>query len=121
MILSRCPDGGFDGLVDAALDADGVGATGDELETFAINRLGQDRGGGGTVAGGVAGLARDFADQTGSVTLNDATSPQFANYQGLTNNYGTFTFNVPSGRTTGWTPRSPTRPIRPTGTTRGSG
>ena len=36
--------------------------------------------------------------QTGSVTLNDATSPQFTNYQGLTNNYGTFTFNVPAGQ-----------------------
>ncbi|HEV2372704.1 MAG TPA: S8 family serine peptidase [Streptosporangiaceae bacterium] len=36
--------------------------------------------------------------QTGSVTLNDATSPQFANYQGLQNNYGTFTFNVPAGQ-----------------------
>ena len=35
--------------------------------------------------------------QTGSVTLNDATSPQFANYQGLTNNYATFTFYVPAG------------------------
>jgi hypothetical protein len=33
--------------------------------------------------------------QTGSVTLNDATSPQFANYQGLQNNYGVFKFNVP--------------------------
>ena len=40
--------------------------------------------------------------QTGSVTLNDATSPQFANYQGLQNNYGVFHFNVPPGRT-GWT------------------
>jgi hypothetical protein len=36
--------------------------------------------------------------QTGSVTLNDATSPQFVNYGGLTNNYGTFTFNVPAGQ-----------------------
>jgi len=34
---------------------------------------------------------------TGSVTLNDATSLQFVNYQGLTNNYGTFTFHVPAG------------------------
>jgi subtilase family protein len=33
----------------------------------------------------------------GSVTLNDATSPQFVNYQGLTNNYGTFTFKIPAG------------------------
>src|ERR1019366_6520101 len=33
--------------------------------------------------------------QTGSVTLNDATSPQFANYQGLQNNYAEF---VPPGQ-----------------------
>ena len=36
--------------------------------------------------------------QTGSVTLNDAASPQFANYQGLTNDYGTFTFSVAAGQ-----------------------
>jgi hypothetical protein len=36
--------------------------------------------------------------QTGSVTLNDATSPQFANYQGLQNNYAVFHFNVPKGQ-----------------------
>ena len=36
--------------------------------------------------------------QTGSVTLNDATSPQFTNYQGLPNNYQTFTFNVGHGQ-----------------------
>ena len=41
--------------------------------------------------------------QTGSVTLNDSSSPQFTNYQGITNNYQTFTFNVgarpePAGR-----------------------
>ena len=35
--------------------------------------------------------------QTGTVTLNDATSPQFANYQGLQNNYGVFHFKVPAG------------------------
>ena len=34
----------------------------------------------------------------GSITLNDGTSPQFANYQGLQNNYGVFKFNVPAGQ-----------------------
>ena len=58
--------------------------------------------------------------QTGSVTLTDGTSPQFANYQGLQNNYGVLHFHVPSGRT-GWTPRSPTRPPRAPTTTPGSG
>jgi hypothetical protein len=41
--------------------------------------------------------------QTGSVTLSDSTSPQFANYQGLQNNYAVFNFNVPqsAGRLNG--------------------
>ena len=55
-------DGGFDGLANAALNADGVGAGGDEFQALGINRLGQNGGGGGAIAGGVAGLARDFAD-----------------------------------------------------------
>jgi hypothetical protein len=33
--------------------------------------------------------------QSGHVTLNDASSPKFANYQGLQNNYAVFTFQVP--------------------------
>jgi hypothetical protein len=36
--------------------------------------------------------------QTGSVTLNDATSPHFVNYGGLENNYGVFHFTVPPGQ-----------------------
>ncbi len=39
-------------------------------------------------------LGADRNVQTGSVTLNDATSPQFTNFAGVPNNYGTFTFNV---------------------------
>jgi hypothetical protein len=36
--------------------------------------------------------------QTGKITLTDGKSPQFANYQGIQNNYGTFTFKVPFGQ-----------------------
>ena len=42
-------------------------------------------------------IGPDQAVQTGSVTLTDGKSPEFANYQGLQNNYGTFTFTVPPG------------------------
>jgi hypothetical protein len=43
-------------------------------------------------------IGSDQNVQTGSVTLNDSSSPQFANYQGLQNNYGVFHFNVPFGQ-----------------------
>ena len=46
------------------------------------------------VSGRTFGPAQNV--QTGSITLNDASSPQFANYQGLQNNYGVFHFKVPS-------------------------
>ena len=65
-ILARCADGGLDGLVDAALDADRVRAGGDVLQAFAVDRLGQNGRGGGAVAGDVAGLAGDFADHLGA-------------------------------------------------------
>jgi Subtilase family len=47
---------------------------------------------GGRTFGGDEGV------QTGSVTLSDTASPQFTNYQGLPNNYGTFTFHVSPGQ-----------------------
>jgi len=53
---------GGDRLVDAALDVDRAGAAGDVFQTFAINRLGQNRRRRGAVAGRVARFAGDFAD-----------------------------------------------------------
>jgi hypothetical protein len=43
-------------------------------------------------------LGPDQDVQTGRVTLNDSTSPEFTNYQGLPDNYGTLTFTVPAGQ-----------------------
>ena len=50
-----------DGLLDAALHGHRVGAGGDGLYAFAIDRLGQNGGGGGAVAGDVRGLGSHFA------------------------------------------------------------
>ena len=58
--------GGFDGLVDAALDADGVGSGGDELQALAVNGFRQHRRRGRAITGGVAGFAGDFADHLGA-------------------------------------------------------
>ena len=43
-------------------------------------------------------FGRDRNVQTGRVTLKDGTSPQFANYQGLQNNYAVFHFRVSRGQ-----------------------
>jgi hypothetical protein len=44
------------------------------------------------------GFGPDQNVQSGTAVLNDATSPQFANYQGLQNNYAEFHFTVPPGQ-----------------------
>ena len=56
----------LDGLIDAALDGHGVGARGQGTNAFAVDRLGQNRGSGGAVAGDVGGFGRHFADQLGA-------------------------------------------------------
>ena len=57
---------GRNGLVDAALERGRVGTGRHILEAFAINRFGQNGGGGGAVAGDVGRLRRDFADELGA-------------------------------------------------------
>jgi hypothetical protein len=47
------------------------------------------------ISGRAIGPDKDV--QTGKVTLSDSASPQFANYQGIPNNYGTFKFVVAPG------------------------
>src|SRR5471032_3132356 len=55
-------DGGSDCLVDAALQVHRVHAGGHELHAFAHDGLGQHGGGGGAVAGVVAGAGSNFLD-----------------------------------------------------------
>ncbi len=52
------------------------------------------------VHGRTIGPSQDV--QTGSITLTDGVSNEFANYQGLQNNYGVFHFTVRRGQ--GWQP-----------------
>ena len=62
-------DGHFHGLVDAALDGHRVRARRHRLDAFAEDRLGQNRGRGGAVAGNVGGLRRHFAHHLGAHVL----------------------------------------------------
>jgi hypothetical protein len=60
--LLQLGDQGDHGLVDAALQVHRVHAGGHVLHAFAHDGLGQHGGGGGAVAGVVAGLGSDFLD-----------------------------------------------------------
>ena len=55
--------------VDATLERDRVRAGGHVLETFVVDRFGEDRCGGRPVARGVAGLRRDFLHHLGAHVL----------------------------------------------------
>ena len=62
-------DGGGDGLLDAALEAERAGAGGHVAQALADQRLGQHRGGGGAVTGDVVGLGGDLLDELGAHVL----------------------------------------------------
>src|SRR3954451_11025244 len=59
----------LDGDLDAALERQRVGAGGDVLQTLADDRLGQDGGGRGAVAGDVVGGRGDLAHELGALVL----------------------------------------------------
>ena len=59
----------LDGLVHAALHEHRVDAGDDGPEALVVDRLGQDGGGGGAVAGDVGGLAGDLLDHLGAHVL----------------------------------------------------
>ena len=67
----------FDGLLDAFLHVDGVDARGDGLEAFVEDGFGEDGGGGGAVAGDVAGLAGDFLHHLGAHVFVDVFELNF--------------------------------------------
>ncbi len=60
--LLELADDRLDGLLDAALEVHRVGAGGDHLQAFAVDRLREHRGRRRAVAGRVGRLARDLAD-----------------------------------------------------------
>jgi hypothetical protein len=60
-----------DGLLDAALERQRIGAGGDVLEALADDRLSQDGGRGGAVAGDVVGGGGHLAHQLGALVLED--------------------------------------------------
>ena len=68
VLLDRFDDRSGAGF-DAALEGHRVGAGGDVLEAFVHDRLAEDGGGGGAVAGDVVGLGGDLLGQLGADVL----------------------------------------------------
>src|SRR2546428_118399 len=62
-------DGLLDGLLDALLEIHRIGAGGDRLDAFAVDRLRQNRRGGRAVPGDLGGLARNFTHELGAHVL----------------------------------------------------
>jgi hypothetical protein len=60
-----------DGLLDAALERQRVGAGGDVLQALADDRLGEHGRGRGAVAGDVVGRRGDLADELRALVLED--------------------------------------------------
>ena len=60
----------FGGLVDTTLQGDGIGAGSHVAQTCLDHGVGQDRGGGGAVTGGIIGFAGGLAYQ-GNTSIFD--------------------------------------------------
>jgi hypothetical protein len=71
-------DGGLEGRFDAALDHHRVVAGGDDLHAGVDERLGEDGGGGGAVAGDVVRLGRHLLGQLGAHVLEGVFELDFA-------------------------------------------
>ena len=69
--LPMCVDDLVDGDLDAALEADRVGAGGDVPQALADDRLGEHRRGRRAVTGDVVGRRGDLADELGALVLED--------------------------------------------------
>ena len=68
-VSSRRGGDGLDGLLDAALQTQRVGAGSDVAETLTDESLGENGSGGGSVAGDVVSLLGDLLDQLGTDLL----------------------------------------------------
>ena len=69
-----------DRLVDAALDGHRIRARRHRFDAFAENCLGQNRGGGGAIAGDIGGFRRHFAHHPGAHVLERIRQVDFFGY-----------------------------------------